>query len=253
MKEKYEIFHPRMFSNVKIERRPAVKKETTILIVDDDEEIRHLIGIYLKNEGYALHFASTGNEALEIIGEADISLVILDLMMPGLDGVSTCVEIRKQYYMPILMLTAKTGDLDLMQGITVGADDYMRKPFNPLEVTLRVKSLLRRYQEYGSLKETNSSLFYFKDLTVDIASRQCLKGEHSVRLTPKEFGILSLFIRNPNQVLSLEQIYQAVWQEEAFEIENVVMVHITKLREKIEDDPRNPTYIKTVWGMGYRL
>ncbi|TDL31909.1 response regulator transcription factor [Jeotgalibacillus sp. S-D1] len=230
-----------------------MKEETTILIVDDDEEIRNLIGIYLKNEGYTLRYACNGNEALEMIKETAISLVILDLMMPGLDGVSTCVEIRKQHYMPILMLTAKTGDLDLMQGITVGADDYMRKPFNPLEVTLRVKSLLRRYRDYGALKEKNSNLFRYKDLTVDIASRQCLKGDQAVRLTPKEFGILSFFIRNQHQVLSLEQIYEAVWQEEAFEIENVVMVHITKLREKIENDPRNPSYIKTVWGRGYRL
>lgn len=230
-----------------------MKEHTTILIADDDEEIRNLLGIYLKNEGYTLVYAQNGKEVLEIIRQTDISLVILDLMMPVLDGISTCMEIRKKYFMPILMLTAKTSDLDLMKGITVGADDYMRKPFNPLEVTLRVKSLLRRYQDYGAREAVDSSLFRYKDLSIDIQTRQCLKGGQSIRLTPKEFDILSFFMRNPNQVLSLDQIYEAVWQEEAHGIENVVMVHITKLREKIQDDSRHPSYIKTVWGMGYRL
>lgn len=230
-----------------------MKEQPTILIADDDEEIRNLLGIYLKNEGYALYYAQNGEEVLEIIRQKDISLVILDLMMPVLDGLSTCMEIRKHYFMPILMLTAKTSDLDLMKGITVGADDYMRKPFNPLEVTLRVKSLLRRYRDYGAEDAGVSSLLYFKDLSIDIESRQCFKGEKSIRLTPKEFGILSFFMRNQNQVLSLDQIYEAVWQEKSVEIENVVMVHITKIREKTEEDPRNPSYIKTVWGMGYRL
>ena len=230
-----------------------MKEQTTILIADDDEEIRNLLGIYLKNEGYALYYAQNGREVLEIIHQTEISLVILDIMMPVLDGVSTCIEIRKQYFMPILMLTAKTSDIDLMQGITVGADDYMTKPFNPLEVTLRVKSLLRRYRDYGAREVVGSSLFAYKDLSINIQSRQCLKASQSIHLTPKEFGILAFFMQNPNQVLNLNQIYEAVWQEEAFEIDNVVMVHITKIREKIEDDARNPSYIKTVWGMGYRL
>ncbi|ANU23052.1 response regulator transcription factor [Planococcus donghaensis] len=240
-----------MYSNAG--RSYRVKAQTTILIADDDEEIRNLLGIYLKNEGYTLYYAQNGKEVLEIIHQTDISLVILDLMMPVLDGISTCMEIRKKYFMPILMLTAKTSDLDLMKGITIGADDYMRKPFNPLEVTLRVKSLLRRYQDYGAREAMDASLLQYKDLSIDIQTRQCLKGGQSIRLTPKEFDILSFFMRNPNQVLSLDQIYEAVWQEAALGIENVVMVHITKLREKIEDDSRQPSYIKTVWGKGYRL
>lgn len=231
-----------------------MKSMITVLIVDDDEEIRNLLGIYLKNEGYELEFATNGEEALEKIKtHKEISLVILDLMLPILDGISVCIEIRRQYFMPILMLTAKTNDLDLLKGMTVGADDYMKKPFNPLEVTLRVKSLLRRYREYGGSETKELTILQFADLTLDISSRQLSKEGKHIRLTPKEFSILMFFMQNQNQVLSIEQIYQEVWKEEAFQIDNVVMVHITKIREKIEPNPKNPVYIKTVWGVGYRL
>lgn len=228
-------------------------KNTTVLIVDDEREIRELIGLYLKNEGYQIFGVSNGKEALQVIRKECIDLVILDWMMPVMDGMQTCIEIRKTHFMPILMLTAKGSDLDLMQGITIGADDYMKKPFNPLEVVLRVKSLLRRYKEYGAISKTDSSTLKYGELTLDTNSFVCQKADQLIRLTPKEFGILTFFLLHPNQVLSLAQIYENVWREQAYETDNIVMVHINKLREKIEDDPRNPQYIKTVWGKGYRL
>lgn len=230
-----------------------MRPKPTILIADDDEAIRELLAIYLKNEGYALRFATTGQEVLDIVAHEAIDLLILDWMMPVMDGIEACIEIRKTQFMPILMLTAKTSDLDLMQGISIGADDYMKKPFNPLEVTLRVKSLLRRYRDYGADQAAQSGMLTFADVTLDIQTRQCTKGDISIRLTPKEFDILAYFMRHPNQVLTVEQIYEAVWGEDAFEVDNTVMVHITKIREKIEETPRKPSYIKTVWGVGYRL
>ena len=230
-----------------------MRTQPTILIADDDEAIRELLAIYLKNEGYSLRFAKTGQEVLDVVARESIDLLILDWMMPVMDGISTCIEIRKTQFMPILMLTAKTNDLDLMQGISVGADDYMKKPFNPLEVTLRVKSLLRRYRDYGSDASMQSGKLICKEVTLDLQTRQCQKGDVSIRLTPKEFDILAYFMRHRNQVLTVEQIYEAVWGEDAFEVDNTVMVHITKIREKIEETPRKPSYIKTVWGVGYRL
>ncbi|OGX78743.1 response regulator transcription factor [Exiguobacterium sp. SH3S2] len=230
-----------------------MRPQPTILIADDDEAIRELLAIYLKNEGYALRFAKTGQEVLDVVAHEAIDLLILDWMMPVMDGIEACIEIRKTQFMPILMLTAKTSDLDLMQGISIGADDYMKKPFNPLEVTLRVKSLLRRYRDYGADQSAQSGVLIFDDVTLDIQTRQCTKGDTSIRLTPKEFDILAYFMRHPNQVLTVEQIYEAVWGEDAFEVDNTVMVHITKIREKIEETPRKPSYIKTVWGVGYRL
>jgi len=230
-----------------------MRSQPTILIADDDEAIRELLAIYLKNEGYLLRFAKTGQEVLDVVAHEPIDLLILDWMMPVMDGISTCIEIRKTQFMPILMLTAKTSDLDLMQGISVGADDYMKKPFNPLEVTLQVKSLLRRYRDYGAHQAIQSGKLMFQELTLDVQTRQCQKGETLIRLTPKEFDILAYFMRHPNQVLTVEQIYEAVWGEDAFEVDNTVMVHITKIREKIEDTPRKPSFIKTVWGVGYRL
>lgn len=230
-----------------------MRPQLTILIADDDAAIRELLAIYLKNEGYALRFAKTGQEVLDVVAHEAIDLLILDWMMPVMDGIEACIEIRKTQFMPILMLTAKTSDLDLMQGISIGADDYMKKPFNPLEVTLRVKSLLRRYRDYGADQSAQSGMLTFADVTLDIQTRQCTKGDISIRLTPKEFDILAYFMRHPNQVLTVEQIYEAVWGEDAFEVDNTVMVHITKIREKIEETPRKPSYIKTVWGVGYRL
>lgn len=230
-----------------------MRSQPTILIADDDEAIRELLAIYLKNEGYALRFAKTGQDVLHIVAHEAVDLLILDWMMPVMDGIAACIEIRKTQFMPILMLTAKTSDLDLMQGISVGADDYMKKPFNPLEVTLRVKSLLRRYRDYGADQTAQSGKLMFQNMTLDLQTRQCHKDERLIRLTPKEFDILAYFMRHPNQVLTVEQIYEAVWGEDAFEVDNTVMVHITKIREKIEDTPRKPSYIKTVWGVGYRL
>lgn len=230
-----------------------MRTQPTICIADDDEAIRDLLAIYLKNEGYTLRFAKTGQEVLDLVRTETIDLVILDLMMPVMDGVQACIEIRKTQFMPILMLTAKTSDLDLMQGISVGADDYMKKPFNPLEVTLRVKSLLRRYRDYGADRTEAQTMLSYEEVTLDLQTRQCTKGDTVVRLTPKEFDILAFFMRHPNQALTVEQIYEAVWGEEAFSVDNTVMVHITKIREKIEDTPRKPTLIKTVWGVGYRL
>jgi len=223
----------------------------TILVADDDSEIRDVIHVYLRNEGYQVLEAADGQEALSTIQTTSIQLVILDVMMPQMDGITACLKIREISNIPIIMLSAKQEDIDKITGLTTGADDYMIKPFNPLELLARVKAQLRRQSLIG--KEEFNSLLIIKNLIID-------KNKHSVKLngievslTPLEFAILTLLASRPGQVYSSEQIYESVWKEPYGYSDNTVMVHIRNLREKLEKNPREPLYIKTVWGVGYKV
>lgn len=225
-----------------------------ILVVDDDREIVGAIAIYLRNEGYEVMKAYDGFQALEVLRKEDISLIIMDIMMPNLDGIETTMRIREELNIPIIMLSAKSEDYDKITGLNVGADDYITKPFNPLELIARVKSQLRRYNTLGSAAETSGDQIYSSGGLVvdDNAKRVTLDGEE-IAFTPIEYGILKLLTENAGRVFSIEQIYEAVWKEEAFSPENTVAVHIRRIREKLEIDPKNPRYLKVVWGIGYKI
>ncbi len=227
--------------------------QETILVVDDEKEIRNLIEVYLKNEGYKVLKASNGLEALEIMQNNRIHLIILDIMMPKMDGIEACMKIREKNNMPIIMLSAKNQDMDKILGLSSGADDYMSKPFNPMELVARVKSQLRRYMKLKSIDKFDEDLLEIDELVINVASHEVKVRNEDVRLTPREFAVLELLARNPGLVFSIERIYEAVWNEDFYEAENTVMVHIRKIREKIEEDPRKPRYIKTVWGVGYKF
>lgn len=224
-----------------------------ILIVDDDKAIRKLISVYLDNEGMKTEQAEDAIEALALLEKNDFDLIILDIMMPKLDGIQACLKIREERSMPIIMLSAKSEDMDKIQGLASGADDYLSKPFNPLELIARVKSQLRRYKKYNTHSSVDKSVIEIGDLTINTDTRQVWIQRKEVRLTPKEFDILELLARNKGIVLSVEKIYEAVWKEDFFKSDNTVMVHITKIRDKIEEDPKHPIYIKTIWGVGYKI
>lgn len=230
-------------------------EKEVILIVDDDIEIANLIAIYLQNEGYEVIKAENGLRALEVLNSTNIDLILLDIMMPEMDGIQACMKIREEKNMPIIMLSAKTEDMDKILGLTAGADDYIGKPFNPLELIARVKSQLRRYKKFnGSISSViNENIIEIDELSINTDTHQVKVGEREVKLTPREFGILELLARNKGIIFSNEKIYERVWKEEFFKSDNTVMVHIRKLREKLEDDSRNPKYIKTVWGVGYKV
>lgn len=224
-----------------------------ILIVDDDASIRNLLSIYLENEGFKTIKVNNAKDAIKIIDEKNIELVLLDVMMPQIDGIEACMRIRQDKNMPIIMVSAKSEDMDKIHGLTAGADDYITKPFNPLELIARVKSQLRRYQKYNTSSNNLKVIIEIGDLIINTDTRQVWVGDDEVRLTPKEFDILELLARNKGIVLSIRKIYEEVWKEEFFKSDNTVTVHITNLREKIEADPRNPLYIKTIWGTGYKI
>ena len=223
-----------------------------ILIVDDDKEILDLIAIYMSNEGYKVFLANDGYEAIEVVEKNKIDLIILDIMMPKLDGITTCMKIREKYNMPIIMLTAKSQDMDKVNGLTIGADDYVTKPFNPVVLVARVKSQLRRYKVLNGTEE-NNSIIEIDDLIINNETHEVKVRNKDIKLTPREFGILNLLAENQGIVFSIGKIYERVWQEQFFEAENTVMVHIRKIRSKIEEDPRKPRFIKTVWGVGYKI
>ncbi|WP_291651170.1 response regulator transcription factor [Clostridium sp.] len=225
----------------------------TILVVDDEKDIREIIEIYLINEGYNIVLASDGIEALEKLRKEKIDLIILDIMMPKLDGIRTCLEIRKEKKMPIIMLSAKSEDSDKILGLNIGADDYIIKPFNPLELVARVKSQLRRVTSFSEAKEINNEEIYIDGLRINKANREVLVDDRKIRLTPREFDILEVLAINRGRVLSTEQIYEKVWSEPFYNSENTVAVHIRNIREKIEINPKEPKYIKLVWGVGYKI
>lgn len=224
----------------------------TVLIVDDEEDIRELVGIYLKNEGYNICKAVNGQEALQCLSDMQIDLAVLDVMMADMDGIALCMEIRKKSNIPIIMLSAKDQDMDKVIGLSAGADDYLAKPFNPVELVARVKAQLRRFNDFNERKP--SSILEYMELSMNLETHRVFLNLKEVQLTPKEFAILKLLWKNKGNVFSTEHIYDSLWsEEEAYDINNVVMVHIRNLRSKIEPDIKNPQYIKTVWGVGYKF
>ncbi len=226
--------------------------QETILIVDDEKEIRDLIEIYLKNEGYVVEKVTTGLEALQLIEEKRVDLIILDIMLPVINGIDVCLKIREHHNTPIIMLSAKVEDIDKILGLSVGADDYLAKPFNPLELIARVKAQLRRFTKLNHTY-SNPKVLEQDNLTFNLEIGKVYKNGEEVNLTPTEMSILKLLWMNKGMVFKIETIYERVWGQEYFDNNNTVMVHIRKLREKIEDNPRTPDYIYTVWGVGYKF
>lgn len=225
-----------------------------ILVVDDDKEIVGAIEIYLKKEGYNILKAYNGNQALEIIKNNEIHLVLLDIMMPEKDGLETLEEIRKDKSIPVILLSAKSEDYDKIGGLNLGADDYITKPFNPLELIARVNSQLRRYVELGSIKkQENEKIYQVDGLVVNDDTKKVTVDGKEVKLTATEFNILKFLLKNKGKVYSIPEIYENVWNEEGFGAENIIAVHIRHIREKIEINPKEPKYLKVIWGVGYKI
>lgn len=226
-----------------------------VLIIDDEVEIVELMEVYLVNEGYKVFKVYNGSDGINIINEEKIHLVILDIMMPGIDGFQVCMKIRKDYNIPIIMLSAKSQDMDKIQGLSIGADDYMVKPFNPMELIARVKSQIRRYVFLNEKRdETNDiNIIEVKDITINKKNHKVSQLEKELKLTPIEYEILLLLANNLGKVFSAEEIFKEVWKEKYFEGNNTVMVHMWRLREKIEENPKEPKIIETVWGVGYKI
>lgn len=225
-----------------------------ILVVDDEKEIADLIELYLTNENYAVYKFYTAKEALHCIDTKKLDLAILDVMLPEIDGFAICQKIREKFHFPIIMLTAKDEEVDKITGLTLGADDYITKPFRPLELIARVKAQLRRFTKYNQQDtEENKNIIAISGLIVDQNSRKCQLNEKSLSLTPTEFSILWFLCVNRRRVVSSEELFQEIWGDKYFSSNNTVMVHIRHLREKMNDSAENPTYIKTVWGVGYTI
>ena len=232
----------------------TLQKQLNILVCDDDREIAGAVEIYLRNEGYQVFLAYDGFQALETARRETLHLIIMDIMMPNMDGIQATMKIREEKNIPIIMLSAKSEDYDKITGLNVGADDYVTKPFNPLELMARVKSQLRRYTSLGSMtREQVSGVYTAGGLCIDDNEKRVTVDGEEVNVTPIEFGILKLLTENAGRVYSMEQIYEQVWQEPAYNPENTVAVHIRRIREKIEIDPKNPRYLKVVWGIGYKI
>ena len=225
----------------------------TILICDDDKDIVSALKIYLTSEGYNTVEVYNGEEAIAAVREKNIDLILMDVMMPKLDGIRATAKLREEGNVPIILLTAKSEDSDKVLGLNVGADDYITKPFNPIEVIARVKSQLRRYTTLGGKAQTEGSVMRNGALLLDDDAKQVTVDGEGVFLTPIEYNILRLLMKNPGRVYSTAQIYEMVWNDPAVGSENTVAVHIRHLREKIEIDPANPRYIKVVWGLGYKM
>lgn len=225
----------------------------TILVCDDDKEIVEAISIYLKQEGYDVAAAYDGREALKIMQEKEVHLVILDIMMPKLDGIHALLKLREKSSIPVILLSAKSEDVDKILGLNVGADDYVTKPFNPLELVARVKSQLRRYTQLGGMEAPSANLLVNGAITLDKEQKIVTVDGENVKLTPTEFKIMQLLMENVGIVFSSAQIYERIWEEDAYATDNIVSVHIRRIREKIEIDPKNPDYIKVMWGVGYRM
>ena len=225
-----------------------------ILVVDDDKEIVESIEIYLKNEGFNIFKAYNGIEALEILVEKEIHLILMDIMMPKLDGIKATIKIREEKNIPIILVSAKSEDTDKIIGLNIGADDYITKPFNLLELVARVKSNLRRYITLGNYNnENNKDILKSGGLELNTSTKEVKVDGELVKITPIEFKILKLLLANKGRVFSIDEIYEKVWNEESFNVENTVAVHIRRIREKIEINPKEPRYLKVVWGVGYKI
>ncbi len=228
----------------------------SILIVDDEKEIADLLEIYLKNDGYIVHKFYTGAEALTCIQTTSLDLAIIDVMLPDVDGFSICQRIRETFYYPVIMLTAKIADEDKIMGLTIGADDYITKPFNPLEVVARVKTQLRRYTSYNALADkrmTNTNEYDIRGLSINRNTHKCFLYGKEIALTPIEFAILWYLCEHQGTVVSSEELFEAVWGEKYFNNNNTVMAHIGRLREKMNESARKPKFIVNVWGVGYTI
>lgn len=230
-------------------------EETKILVVDDEKEIADLLELYLISDGFQVKKAYDAQEGLRIMKEEKIDLVLLDIMMPNIDGLEMCRRIRETNNVPIIMVSAKTQELDKIVGLTTGADDYVTKPFNPLELMARVKSQLRRYRDLNPAQEkkSESTVIQVKNLTINKETHQVFVDGESVKLTPIEFDILYLLATYPGRVFSTDEIFEKVWNEKVYEANNTVMVHIRRLRGKMKDDTREDKIITTVWGVGYKI
>ena len=226
-----------------------------ILVVDDEPEIADLVGVYLRSEGFTVHTCGTAQEALDTLERQSVDLAILDVMLPDKSGFDLCGELRREHRFPVLMLTAKSSDMDKITGLTIGADDYITKPFNPLELVARVKAQLRRYTRYNSSQEKapGSEVIDFNGLVIDRGTHQCTLYDKELNLTPIEFDILWMLCSNRGQVISAERLFETVWGEKYLDRNNTVMVHIRRLREKMGEPSRDPRFIKTVWGVGYKV
>ena len=223
-----------------------------VLVVDDEKEIRDAIDIYLRGEGINVIKAKDGLEALEVLDKEDVHLVVLDLMMPRLDGMQICMKIIETRNMPIIMLSAKSEDSDKILGLNIGADDYVTKPFNNLELVARVKSQLRRYEKPLSIENSQDTII-IKDLLIDNINKKVVLRGNEVKLTATEYKILILLASHPGRIFSIKEIYEKVWEEAFYKSENTVTVHIRRMREKIEINSKDPEYIKVVWGIGYKV
>ena len=224
-----------------------------ILVCDDDREIVDAIEIYLSQDGYKIYKAYDGEQAIQILDKEDIHLLIMDIMMPRLDGIRATLKIREYSSIPIIILSAKSEDTDKILGLNIGADDYICKPFNPLELVARVKSNLRRYTSLGSLTGENKAIYQVGGLILNDDIKQVTVDDEPVKMTPSEYNILLLLMKNQGRVFSINQIYESIWNEDAIGADNTVAVHIRHIREKIEINPKEPRYLKVVWGVGYKI
>ena len=226
-----------------------------IMVVDDEAAIADLVEVYLRNEGYAVHKFYCAADALACAESTSLDMAILDVMLPDMDGFTLCQALRKTHLWPIIMLTAKVEDMDKIMGLTLGADDYITKPFNPLELIARVKSQLRRYVQLGTAADAGgaSEVLSVGGLALDVHQKRLTVDGEEVKLTPIEYKIMELLMRNQGRVFSIDEIYERVWNEPSFAPENTVAVHIRRIREKIEINPREPKYLKVVWGIGYKI
>ena len=224
-----------------------------ILVCDDDKEIVDAIEIYLNQDGYHIFKAYDGAQAIEVLKKEEIHLLIMDIMMPKLDGIRATLKIRESSSIPIIILSAKSEDTDKILGLNIGADDYITKPFNPLELAARVKSNLRRYTSLGSLNTESKSVYQVGGLVINDDTKQVTVDGEPVKMTPIEYNILLLLMKNQGRVFSIDQIYESIWNEDAIGADNTVAVHIRHIREKIEINPKEPRYLKVVWGVGYKI
>lgn len=227
-----------------------------ILVVDDDKEIVESIEIFLRNEGYNVYKAYNGVEALDILVNKEVHLILMDIMMPKLDGIKATIKIREEKNIPIILVSAKSEDTDKIMGLNIGADDYITKPFNLLELIARVKSNLRRYITLGTYNNenvNNKEVLISGGLELNTSTKEVKVDGQVVKVTPIEFKILNLLLANKGRVFSIDEIYEKVWNEESFNVENTVAVHIRRIREKIEINPKEPRYLKVVWGVGYKI
>ena len=224
-----------------------------VLVVEDDKEIREGVEIYLKSQGYEVFQAADGIEGLEVIEKEEIHLAIVDIMMPRMDGIRMTMKLREKYDFPVIMLSAKSEEVDKIMGLNIGADDYVTKPFNPLELMARVKSQLRRYTQLGAMAEKRGNVYETGGLMIDDDRKEVTVDGEAVKLTPIEYRILLFLVKNQGRVFSINQIYESIWEEEAIAADNTVAVHIRHIREKIEINPKEPRYLKVVWGVGYKI